>query len=68
VSPDEVEEAFIKANPGLTREGMSISCGRRRLDEVRICMTPDLQFRACEEVSRRSCKRDRLAMPPVRGG
>ena len=68
VSPDEVEEAFIKANPGLTREGMSKTYGRRRLDEVRICMTPDLQFRACEEVSRRSCKRDRLAMPPVRGG
>jgi len=68
VSPDEVEEAFVKANPGLPRDGISISCGSRRLDEVRVCMTRDLAFRACEDISRRSCKRDKLAMPPVRGG
>jgi ribonuclease T2 len=68
VSPGEIEEAFVKANPGLTREGMSISCGSRRLDEIRICMTRDLQFRDCENIARRSCKRDKLAMPPVRGG
>jgi ribonuclease T2 len=68
VSADEVEDAFVKANPGLTREGISISCGGRRLDEVRICMTRDLQFRGCEDIARRSCKRDKLAMPPVRGG
>jgi len=68
VSPADVEDAFIKANGGLAREGISISCGGRRLDEVRICMTRDLQFRACEEIERRSCKRDKLAMPPLRGG
>jgi ribonuclease T2 len=68
VSPGEVEDAFIKANPGLTREGISVSCGSRRLDEIRICMSRDLQFRACDEVSRRSCKRDKLVMPPTRGG
>ncbi len=68
VSPDEVEEAFVKTNPGLTRAGISISCGRNRLDEVRICLTRDLQFRDCEEISARSCKREKLAMPPVRGG
>jgi ribonuclease T2 len=68
VTPDEVEEAFLKANPGLTAEGISISCGSRRLDEVRICMTRDLQFRDCEEIARRTCRRDKLIMPPVRGG
>jgi ribonuclease T2 len=68
VTPEEVNEAFIKANPGLKPEGMSISCGSRRLDEVRICMTRDLQFRSCEEIARRTCRRDKLVMPPVRGG
>jgi len=68
VTPQEVEEAFIKANPGLAPEGVSISCGSRRLDEVKICMTRDLQFRGCEEIERRTCRRDRLIMPPVRGG
>jgi ribonuclease T2 len=68
VTPEEVEEAFIKANPGLAPEGVSISCGSRRLDEVKICMTRDLQFRGCEEIERRTCRRDKLIMPPVRGG
>jgi len=67
VAPAEVEEAFVKANPGLKPESISISCGSRRLDEVRICMTRDLQFRGCEEIARRSCRRDKLIMPPVRG-
>jgi ribonuclease T2 len=68
VTPEEVGEAFIKANPGLKPEGISISCGSRRLDEVRICMSRDLQFRGCEDIARRSCRRDKLIMPPVRGG
>jgi len=68
VTPAEVEEAFIKANPGLKPEGISISCGGRRLDDIKICMTRDLQFRGCEEVERRTCRRDKLIMPPVRGG
>jgi ribonuclease T2 len=68
VAPAEVEEAFVKANPGLKPESISISCGSRRLDEVRICMSRDLQFRGCEEIARRSCRRDKLIMPPVRGG
>src|SRR5713101_1950295 len=33
VTPDEVEDAFVKANPGLTREGIAVTCGSRRLDE-----------------------------------
>ncbi len=68
VTPAEVTDAFIKANPGLTREAMSISCGSRRFDEVKICLSRDLQFHDCPEIVRRSCRRDQLVMPPVRGG
>ena len=31
-------------------------------------MTRDLQFRECADVDRRACRRDKLVMPPVRGG
>jgi ribonuclease T2 len=68
VTPDEVEEAFVKANPGLTRAGVAVTCGSTRLSEVRICMTKDLRFRDCAEIDRRACRRDKLVMPPVRGG
>jgi len=36
VSPAEVEEAFVAANPGLTREAVAIGCDSKRLNEVRI--------------------------------
>jgi ribonuclease T2 len=68
VSPAEVEEAFVEANPGLGREGIAVMCDSRRLQEVRVCMTKDLRFRNCAEVDRRACRRDRLVMPPMRGG
>jgi len=68
VAPAEVEEAFIKANPGLSNAAVSVTCNRTRLSEVRICLSKDLQFRACEELERRSCRRDQVTMPPIRGG
>jgi len=67
VSPDEVEEAFIKANPGLTREGIAVTCDNR-LREVRICMTREFAFMPCEETNRRACRREKVIMPPIRGG
>jgi ribonuclease T2 len=66
VTPEAVEEAFTKANPGLRSEGMAIECDHRRLTEVRICLSKELQFRDCPEIARRSCKRDQVVMPPVR--
>jgi ribonuclease T2 len=67
VSPAEVEDAFIKANPGLSRAGMAVACDGRRLNEVRICLNKDFGFRDCAEISRRSCRSASLVMPPVRG-
>jgi ribonuclease T2 len=67
VTPDQVEDAFVAANPGMSRAGVAVTCGDTRLSEVRICMTRDLQFRECADVDRRACRRDKLVMPPVRG-
>src|SRR4051812_42095667 len=42
VSPDEVEDAFASANPGMTLTGIVVPCGGTRLSEVRICFSRDL--------------------------
>ena len=68
VTSDQVEEAFAKVNPGLTREAISVNCDNRRLREVRICLSKDFKFRECAELDRRACRREQLVMPPVRGG
>jgi ribonuclease T2 len=68
VTPDEVEEAFVKVNSGLTRDAIAVTCDSRRLGEVRICLGKDFRFRACPEIDARACRREKVVMPPVRGG
>jgi len=68
VTSDEVEEAFVKTNPGLGRGAIAVTCNGQRLSEVRVCLSKELGFRDCPEVDRRACRRERLTMPPVRGG
>jgi ribonuclease T2 len=67
VSPKEVEDAFVAANPGLAHEAIAIGCDAKRLNEVRICLSKDLKFHSCAEVDRRACRRDQVVMPRVRG-
>ncbi len=68
IAPADVEDAFVKINPGLTAAAIAVTCNRTRLSEVRICLSKDLQFRPCEEIDRRGCRRDQVTMPPMRGG
>ena len=69
VSPNEVERAFMAANPGLDAGEIAVQCDSRRLQEVRLCLKKDLTaFRACPEVDRRACRSDRLYMPAARLG
>jgi ribonuclease T2 len=68
VAPGEVEAAFLRANRRLPANGVAVTCDRRYLREVRVCMTKDLDFRSCPQIDRQSCRRSRVVMPPVRGG
>ncbi|PLX38774.1 MAG: ribonuclease T [Hyphomicrobiales bacterium] len=68
VSPGAVESAFRKANPGLDGDEIAVTCDRRRLREVRICFTRDLEFRACPEIDRKACRNTKVVLPPIRGG
>lgn len=63
VDPLLVEKAFIAANPGMKPDGISISCKQNYLQEVRICMTKDLQYRACGQVDANACRSRSVMMP-----
>lgn len=67
VMPAEIERAFMNANPGLRPDMISVSCGRRILQEVRICFERDLRaFRQCPEVDRDGCRAGEIVVPAVR--
>lgn len=65
-SVDDIEEAFLSANPGMERQGIAVSCEGRKLEEVRICMTRDLNFRRCAEVDRQGCRANATEIIPIR--
>jgi ribonuclease T2 len=66
LAPDSVEQAFVTANPGLERKGIAVTCAGGQLEEVRICMTPDLSFRPCPEVDRAGCRAKSIEQLPIR--
>ena len=66
VAPGDIADAFIKSNPGLTREAMAVACNKDRLSEVRVCLGKDFSFRACPEIARRTCTRETVEMPAMR--
>jgi ribonuclease T2 len=72
VSPDELRQEFLAANPSLKPDSVAVACGRPggRLREVRICFSREGEPRSCghNEEPRRLCSQGRMHVPPVRGG
>ena len=68
VTAAEVTDAFLKANPTLARDDLAVACDRKRLTEIRVCLTKTFGFRACPEVTQRACRLDKMLMPALRGG
>ncbi len=60
-----VEEAFLKENPDLTAEGVTVTCKAKRIQEVRICLTRDLAPRDCGADARRDCTLNDALLDPV---
>jgi ribonuclease T2 len=67
VTPAQVADAFVRVNPGLPRDALTIACDGKRLTGVRVCMSKDLAFRDCAEIAKRSCQAGSVVMLPVRG-
>lgn len=65
LSPQAVETAFVRANPGLSPGGMSTSCEGGLLTEVRVCLTKSLEFRSCPEVDRSGCRANSVKIEPA---
>lgn len=59
-----VEDAFIAANPGLSRDAITVTCRDRALQEVRICLTRELEPRSCAPDARRDCSGSFLMSAP----
>ena len=52
---DEIAAAFRAANPALPEDGLTVTCGRGQLSEVRICLSRALTVRSCGRGVRSSC-------------
>ncbi len=69
VSPSQLQQDFVAANPKMSSEDLVVVCSSngRYLQEVRFCLTPDLEARACNaETLREACKSDQVIMRPVK--
>ena len=66
VPPAVIEDAFIEANPDLSRDAITVTCRGEALQEVRICLDRDLAPRDCAPDARRDCARRSLLMEAVR--
>ncbi|SLN22365.1 ribonuclease T2 family protein [Roseisalinus antarcticus] len=61
-----VEEAFLRDNPGLVRDAITITCRSGQIQEARLCLTRDLEFRRCGADVIRDCTLDDALLHPMR--
>ena len=61
-----IEEAFLKANPDLSAEEITITCKQGHIQEARICLTRDLAFRRCGADVVRDCTMTDAIFTPMR--
>ena len=47
VPPLAIQDAFLESNPQLGADQVTVTCGGAMIEEVRICLTKDLQPRDC---------------------
>ncbi|QYZ69902.1 ribonuclease T2 family protein [Neotabrizicola shimadae] len=61
-----VEDAFLEVNPGLSRDQITVTCDDGMIQEVRLCLTRDLEPRRCGADVIRDCRLKDAVMEPVR--
>lgn len=61
-----IEEAFLRDNPDLARDQITVTCRQGMIQEVRICLTKDLDFRRCGPDAIRDCTLEDALFEPVR--
>ncbi|MEE9455397.1 MAG: ribonuclease T2 [Paracoccaceae bacterium] len=63
--PRVIESAFLEANENHTADGITVTCKAGLIQEVRICLSKNLQPRICSADVVRDCTHD-AAMAPIR--
>ena len=65
---DQIRNAFLEANPGMPRDALVITCKRKKLHEVRICLDKKGEIRHCAKSAfRGECRtRDKLRILAIR--
>ncbi len=61
-----VQDAFLEVNPALSADMVTITCEAGRIDEVRICLTRDLEPRRCGADVIRDCSQTDALIEAVR--
>jgi len=61
-----VEDAFLKDNPNLSADQITITCRQDYIQEARICLTRDLEFRDCGRDVIRDCSLTDAQFDPIR--
>ena len=66
VPAEVVEEAFLAANPGLERDMITVTCKAGMIQEVRLCLTKELEPRRCGADTIRDCRMKDAVLGAVR--
>lgn len=66
VPAEVIEGAFLESNPKLSRDQVTVTCRDGMIQEVRICVTRDLQPRQCGDDVIRDCRLKDAVLEAVR--
>ncbi|MFD1797686.1 ribonuclease T [Paracoccus aurantiacus] len=66
IPPAVIEQAFMEYNPGMSPDGITVTCRGEDLQEIRICLTKDHEPRDCAPDVRADCSREAVIMERVR--
>ncbi len=66
INPSVIEAAFLEANPALRAEGLTVTCKNGFIQEVRICLSKDLEPIPCTGSVARDCSIPSQQLDPIR--
>lgn len=61
-----VEQAFLEANPGVEPDGLTVTCRDGHIQEVRVCLSRDLDPVPCGQDVVRDCTQSDAMFQPLR--
>ncbi len=61
-----IEAAFLEANPDMEPDQITVTCKAGLIQEVRICLSKDLELRECSAETVRDCTLEDALLEPIR--